>query len=92
MYTKLLAELTKNLLTKFNHVQTEAKENKSYIISRWPIINGMICNLSFQIENGLKVHMDLVHLIPPDMDYGLNCKYCLIDCSDLDALKTEMRA
>ena len=62
----------KKILNKRQEIDTN-------MFSRSLIINCLICNLAFKTENGLKVHMEFVHLIPPDMEDELDYKYCTLE-------------
>ena len=35
--------------------------------------------------------MEIVHLIPPDIEEKLKCKYCIMTCSDSDILQKHMK-
>ena len=53
-------------------------------------INEIKCNgcaLKFKTENGLKVHIELVHPNQFCKQATLKCKYCVISCTDSDVMK-----
>ena len=56
-------------------------------------INEIKCNdcaLKFKTENGLKVHIELVHPNQFCKQDTLKCKYRVISCSDSDVMKKHM--
>ena len=65
-------------------IQTTIKEIDTKMFSGSLSINCLICSLYFRTENGWKVHMNLVHFIPPDLQDELNCKYWTLEYSDLN--------
>ena len=53
-------------------------------------INEIKCNgcaLKFKTENGLKVHIELIHPNQICNQATLKCKYCVISCTDSDVMK-----
>lgn len=48
------------------------------------------CDLKFKTENGLKVHIELVHSPKLSNQDSLRYKYCVISCSDSDVMKKHL--